>query len=99
MAISGDGNVEFFAGDGAQVRELPDKINQAFAQKRFASGDADFLDTQHDKHANHTQIFFQLQIGVLCALVASSTIDTAIVAPIGDGDSQIGNCASELVVQ
>src|SRR5690348_15108634 len=75
VAVGGDGDIERLAVEGAQLRELADKTNQAAAQQGFAAGQPDFLHAKPNHDAHHAQVVGKRQLRVLRAGVSRAAIN------------------------
>src|SRR4051812_3727014 len=87
------------AVESAKLVQFANEIGKTLSQQRFATRQPNFLDSKRNEHTRHTQVVFDWQLGILRAVVAGSAIDAAVVAAIGDGDTQVGNAAAVLVEQ
>ncbi len=58
-----------------------------------------FSNAQGDEDPDHPQVILHGQLGKLSTLGAGAAVDALVVAAVGDGDTQIGDGASELVFQ
>src|ERR1700693_434403 len=97
MAVGGQRDVEIFTAGGAEPGQLSDEIHNSPAQQRFAAGNAYLVDTERSENTCHAEVVCKRQVTVERALISGATVNTLIVAAIGDGDSQIGDCAAEFV--
>jgi len=99
MAVGGDGDVEASSRDGAHRGELFDDGWQVAAKQRLAAGEADFFNAERDEDADQPEIFGSGQLGVLRADFASATVDTFVIAAVGDGDAEVGDGSPVTVAQ
>ena len=60
---------------------------------------ADLFDAERDEDPDHAEVVFDGKFGELGALVAGPTVEAPVVAAVGDGDAEIGDEATELIVQ
>jgi hypothetical protein len=99
MPVGGECNIERLTRERSQLRKLADEVNQAFAQQRLATRQADFFNAAGDEQARNPEVIRKWQIAVERALIAGAAIDALIVAAVGDRDPQVGNVAPEFVAQ
>jgi len=89
VSVGGDGYIQSIAPGRVHPGKLPDHVHQAAAQQRFAAGEPDLGDAQVDKQADDAQVVCNGEFGVLRADFAGAAVDTLVVTPVGDGDTQI----------
>ena len=103
VAVRGEGDVErVFVSDSdsvgrAELGQLADELDDAFAQEWLAAGESNLGDAHPDQHARHAQVICERQVAVERAFVAGAAIDTLVVAAVGDGDPQVGDGTAEFV--
>src|ERR1700730_4529553 len=97
MTIRGHGNI--FDG---QVSELRNKLFHAWADQRFATGNPHFPDAQCLENTCQTIKLRPRQNFIVIAIIfriRRAAVHAAEIATIRDGDTQIGDLPSELVLK
>jgi hypothetical protein len=79
--------------DCPELGQLPNEVHQAPAQQRLASCESHLLDAQPHEDPDHPQVIGHRQLGELRALVAGPAVNAPIIAPVGNGDAQVGDGA------
>jgi hypothetical protein len=91
-----------FAGGGeggADLGKLPNEVDEASPEERFASGEANLLDAEGDKEADDAEVVGDGELVVKSAFITGAAVNTTVVAAVGDGDAKVGDGATEAVAQ
>jgi len=97
MAVGGHGEV--FDAKGMETSNV---VLDTIADERLAAGDADFADAQAQEDAGET---VELRPGENFAVIAvvfrvgGAAVHATEIAPIRDGDAEIGDLTAEFVVK
>ena len=97
VAVGGHGEVL-----DAEGVETSDKVLNAIANERLATGDAYFADAEAEKDRGKPVEFWPGENFVVIAIVfrvGRAAINAPEVAAIRDGDAQVGDLAAEFVVK
>ena len=77
--------------------QLTHKINDSASKQRLPPSQPDFCDSHSYEDARHPQIVREGQISVKSAFVTCPTINTLVVAAVGDRYPQVSNAPAEFV--
>ena len=83
----------------AQLRKLPDEIDDALAQQRLSAGYTNFFNPEPSKDTRNAQVVGNRQLGKLRTVVPRSAVHTLVVTAVGNSDPQVGNIAPVFVFE